>query len=235
MPRLRTNRAKVTPPWKEFHEVCIALAACAPEAPGRVLQGRDVSGDSDYSDVSRVHNWSLAEIENGNSGGEGLTFVPDTFLVAQGFVDPLGSPYQSVNGMGGLMFVGFQGNGDLYVYDLNPDDNDGVIFVGQYKTGGNETAGLEFDRSTGVMHIWHDENIDQLEIVTLASEVVGNGRKMATQVTYSGPDLTAEMASNIEGIAVVPVDACVDGRRRLWLLTDGGNCFALLMYEDFPC
>jgi hypothetical protein len=199
---------------------------------GGVLNQWDTS---DYSAVTRVHNWSLPEIENGNSGGEGLTFVPDEFLVAQGFVDPSGDVYQSVNGMGGLMFVGFQGNGDLYVYDLDPNDNDGVSFVGRYETGGNETAGLEFDRSTGVMHIWHDEDIDQLELVTLASEVSGSSRKMTTQVTYSGPDLTPEMASNIEGLAVVPVDACVDGRRRLWLLTDGGACFALMMYEDFPC
>ncbi len=190
---------------------------------------------SDFSAVERVHHWALPEIENGNGGGEGLTFVPDSFLTAQGFVDPTGLPYQSVNGMGGLMFVGFQGNGDLLVYDLDPNDNNGVTFVGRYKTGGNETAGLEFDRSTGVMHIWHDDDIDQLELISLASESSGNQRVMTTLVVYDGPDLTSEMSSNIEGIAVIPVDECVGGRRRLWLAVDEGTCFALMMYEDFPC
>jgi hypothetical protein len=190
---------------------------------------------SDYSDVERVRHWVIPEVANGNGGGEGLTFVPDSFLAAQGFVDEDGQLYQSVNGMGGLMFVGFQGNGDLFVYDLDPDSNDGVILVGSYKTGGGETAGLEFDRSTGVMHIWHDSDIDELELITLGSEVSGETRVMNTQVTYSGPALSLEMASNIEGVAVIPVSECVDGRRRLWLATDGGHCPALMMYVDFPC
>lgn len=201
-------------------------------AEGGVVNQWDTS---DFGDVTRVHHWELAEVRNGNGGGEGLTFVPDSFLAAEGFVDSDGAPYVSVNGMGGLMFVGFQGNGDLFAYDLDPNDDDGVFLVGRYKTGGDETAGLEFDRSTSVMHIWHDSSIDQLELIRLSSTVSGADRVMDTQVTYEGPDLTREMDDNIEGIAVIPVDACVDGRRRLWLATDGGHCFSLMMYEDFPC
>lgn len=49
----------------------------------------------------------------------------------------------------------------------------------------------------------------------LSSAVSGDDRFMDTQVTYDGPALTSEMDDNIEGIAVIPADECVDGRRKL--------------------
>ena len=46
-------------------------------------------------------------------GAEGLTFVPDSYLQAQGFTDQSGNPYTSTQGMGGLMLIGYQGGGHL--------------------------------------------------------------------------------------------------------------------------
>ena len=189
---------------------------------------------TDFSNPHQTGKWGpLPGL--GGAGAEGLTFVPDTFLTAQGFVDRDGDAYTSTKGMGGLMFVGHQAGGHLYVYDLNPLDNQDYVYVGKYSTGGAETAGLEFDRSTGVLYIWHDSSIDQLEVVSLASTATAGGRVMNTIATYAGPDLSLEMAQNMEGIALGPVDECVDGKRRFWMLTDGGGCFSLSLYEDFPC
>ena len=180
---------------------------------------------SNFSDVKQTHVWGpLPGI--GREGGEGLAFVPDMFLAAQGFVDANGVLYTSKKGMGGLMFVGHQSDGDLHVYDVNPDESNDYVYVGRYKTGGYESAGLEFDRSAGVLHIWHDSDIDELEIVSLSSSEAGGKRVMSTITTYSGPDLTLEMSSTLEGFALVPLDECVDGKRRAWLVTDGGDTVA---------
>lgn len=189
---------------------------------------------SDFNNVVQTRVWGpLPGL--GGEGGEGLAFVPDEFLAAQGFVDATGAPYTSVKGMGGLMFVAHQSGGYLHVYDLNPSDSEDFVYVGKYATGGHESAGLEFDRSAGVLHIWHDADIDELELVSLSSSPQGDVRVMDTITTYSGPELTLEMSSNLEGVALAPLAECVDGKRRLWLVTDGGDCIALVMFAEFPC
>ena len=94
-------------------------------------------------------------VYNGSAGSEGLAFVPDAGLAARGFVDGNGQPYTSRNGMGGLMFVAHQNGGALYVFDLNPVTN-AVTFVGRYLTSRTESSGLEFDRSTNHLFVWHN-------------------------------------------------------------------------------
>lgn|GEM_PF-1667048 len=181
-----------------------------------------------------VNQWIL-RAEIAGSGSEGLTFVPDEFLSAQGFVDASGTPYVSAGGMGGLFFVGHQSAGQLYVFDMNRTTG-GYTFVGEYQTGGDETAGLEFDRSTGQLFIWHDSSIDQIEVVRLSSTVAAGGRRMDTIVTYDGPELITLMSNNIEGIAVKPIEDCTAaGKRDLFLTIDGGRIWSLFLYSDFPC
>jgi len=180
-----------------------------------------------------VNQWIL-RAEIAGSGSEGLTFVPDEFLSAQGFVDASGTPYVSAGGMGGLFFVGHQDAGHLYVFDLNRT-TEGYVFVGEYQTGADETAGLEFDRSTGQLFIWHDASNDQIEVVRLSSTMTAGGRKMDTIVTYDGPELITFMSDNIEGIAVKPIEDCSAGRRDLFLTIDGGRIWSLFLYSDFPC
>ena len=179
--------------------------------------------------VEQSH-WDLSA-ELGGSGAEGMTFVPDAFLTAQGFVDQNGDPYVSTMGSGGLMFVGHQSQGELYVYDLNRADSTS-LFVGRYETGGDETAGLEFDRSTGQLMLWHDAGIDQLEIVSLSSTLQGNERKMDTIVTYDSPSPQNE---NLEGIAVQPIQDCVAGHRNLFMTIDDGGGMSLFLFSDYPC
>ncbi|RLB55830.1 MAG: hypothetical protein DRJ42_05080 [Deltaproteobacteria bacterium] len=181
-----------------------------------------------------MNQWIL-RAEIAGSGSEGLTFVPDEFLSAQGFVDASGTPYVSAGGMGGLFFVGHQSAGQLYVFDMNRTTG-GYTFVGEYQTGGDETAGLEFDRSTGQLFIWHDSSIDQIEVVRLSSTVAAGGRRMDTIVTYDGPELITLMSNNIEGIAVKPIEDCTAaGKRDLFLTIDGGRIWSLFLYSDFPC
>ena len=165
---------------------------------------------------------------DGGSGAEGITFVPDSALSAAGFVDQLGNPYTSTGGMGGLMFVGHQNGGAIFVFDLNRATQ-GFVFVGEYLTGQNDTSGLEFDRSTDLLYIWHDAGIDVLSVSDLSSTPVsGVVRQLNILRAYNGP-----AAQNNEGIAVYPAEECVAGERSFFMTIDDGDDEALRWYQQF--
>jgi hypothetical protein len=169
----------------------------------------------------------------GTLGAEGITFVPDEFLQAQGFVDQNGSPYTSTQGMGGIMLVAHQADGRLYAFDLNRGDGS-FVYVGSYLTEKIESCGLEFDRSTGRLYIWHGD-FNLLEVARLSSQPTGEGRKLDSQWIYQGPDDVVGFLNNYEGIAVVDKTDCSAGGRSFFLTNDGGNENALVRYAQFPC
>lgn len=171
---------------------------------------------------------------NGGSGAEGITFVPDEFLAEQGFVDGNGALYTSTEGMGGLMLVGHQAGGRIYAFDLNRDTGE-FIFVGEYLTDKLEVAGLEFDRSTGLLYIWHGIDNNYLEVTRLSSTESGDERKLDTVRVYNGYSPPLFGSGNQEGIAILPKDECTNGNRGLFITTDGGGYYSLLLFKQFPC
>ncbi|RLB49412.1 MAG: hypothetical protein DRI90_24565 [Deltaproteobacteria bacterium] len=170
----------------------------------------------------------------GGAGAEGITFVPDSYLLAQGFADANGAAYSSALGMGGVMLVGHQNGGKIYAFDLDRS-NSSFVFVGEYLTAADETAALEFDRSTGLLYIWHGENHNTLEVARLSSAVVGDDRKLDTVKTHGGPGTVLFGSANHEGIALTPGVPCPAGHRDLFMTTDGGGASSLLWYQQFPC
>lgn len=186
---------------------------------------------STYGVAVLLNDWDLSPYLplSGGYGAEGLTFVPDSALSTAGFVDPAGNPVTSSGGMGGLMFVGHQNGGSVYAFDLDRARN-AVRFVGEYRTGYSETAGLEFDRSTGMLYIWHDDVHDTLEKTTLRSTAVAGQsyRRFDIVASWNGPD-----HSNNEGIALMGVEDCANGRRGLFMTIDGGGYSSLRWYREF--
>jgi PKD repeat protein len=178
-----------------------------------------------YGVVSIVRNYDTSAYlpKSGGLGAEGITFVPDNWLVLAGFVDADGNPYTSQNGMGGLMFVGHQNGGRIYVFDLNANA-DTFTFVGAFKTGFTETAGLEFDRSTGLLYIWHGSAND-LEVTSLDSIVDGNERRLTQRGYFDLPG-----NANIEGLALPPA---IDNLDWLFLTRDDGGADALRWFDQF--
>ncbi len=156
---------------------------------------------STFGTVKENRNWDIRvqcpEV-GGSLGPEGLTFVPDEWLGRQGFRRPNGDLYTSTNGMGGLMFVGHQDGGYVHVFDLNRV-NSGYGYIGRYLTGRSETAGLEFDRVTGKLWIWHNTGANYAEVTELNSYVSGADRRFRQIIEYEGP-----RTGNLEGFAIVP-------------------------------
>lgn len=155
------------------------------------------------------HTWTITEAApNGNSGAEGLCFVPDEWLVRSGFVDGAGAAWtQSQGGLGGLMFLAHQNGGHLYAVDLSADGSNRFAgksyrVVGIYATGFSESSGLEIDRSIGRLYISHNIGGNRLEVSSLRSTPGGSGaatRTLDSLVVYDLPVL-----SNPEGFAIRP-------------------------------
>ena len=90
-----------------------------------------------------------------NLGIEAITWVPDSYLVANGFVDEsTGAAYNPVAYPGhgtGLFFVGIEGTGNIYGYALDHMTG-GFQRVATIASGNAGVMGLEFDRDVG--HLW---------------------------------------------------------------------------------
>ncbi len=185
---------------------------------------------SQYGVAVENQNWDIRaqcpEVDSA-SGPEGLAFIPDEYLRRQGFCDTNGTPCTSSNGMGGLMFVGYQYDGCVYAFDLDRG-NGQYGFVGRYKTGRAETADLEFDRATGRLFIWHNLDANYLEITELGSDPDGPDRRLRPLAEVAGP-----RAGNLEGFALVPSSSTNDAGG--CILTDDDNLDreAVMWYRQF--
>jgi len=161
-------------------------------------------------------------------GAEGLAFVPDFWLLNNGFRKANGDLYGGNSASGGLFFIAHQNGGQIYAFDLQPVTG-AVSFIGSYKTGWSESSGLEFDRSTGKLFIWHNIGTNYIEVTDLISTVSGTGRQIKKLVEFNGPK-----SGNLEGIAFTP--ACSD--KHWYFSTDDGNSngMALMWFRQFePC
>jgi hypothetical protein len=195
-----------------------------------IIEGIDTIREYDvsvYGSATVNNDWdiSLYLPSTGGNGPEGITFVPDASLLAGGFVDGSGSPYTSTNGMNGLMFVAHQYGGRIYVFDLNRSDGS-CIFVGEYSTAYGESAGLEFDRSTHRLYIWHGSTWNRLEIAELSSYISGSHRKLTEVIIYDEPHI-----GNLEGFARTQSD---EPDSWVFLTIDDGGSDSLDWYHPDP-
>ena len=161
-------------------------------------------------------------------GAEGLAFVPDFWLQNNGFRKANGDLYGGNSASGGLFFIAHQNGGQIYAFDLQPVTA-AVTYIGGYKTARIESSGLEFDRSTGKLFIWHNIGTNYIEVTDLTSNVSGTGRQINKLVEFNGPK-----GGNLEGIAFTP--ACSD--KHWYFSTDDGNSngMALMWFRQFdPC
>ncbi len=213
-------------------------------------------------DEQRIQEWDLSTYGNkvlkkqwdlsadlpivSAESGEGITFVPDNFLTQVGFVDQNGLPYQSSQGMGGLMFVGREdGGGGLFAFDLDRDTQS-YVFVGEYRifrfddpiaypTPFYEASGLEFDRSSGLLYVWHGPGAPEEVALTVhdlrSTAVAGQSYRLLNTVqAFDGPSV-----QNYESFAVLSNADCVAGDRSSFSTIDDGGATSLLLYSNFPC
>lgn len=208
------------------------------EDNGRIARVVDIDGTPTVARVWNLlipNNGHALPPENGGAGPEGMEFVPDADLLAAGFRFPDGSAFTgSIKGMGGLMFVGHQIGGALHVFDVNPGLSEDFVNHGAFLTSAGEIAGLHFDRTSGLMYVWHNSgDVNSLEISKLSSN--GSVGTIDTLERYD----SAMPTGNLEGVAVAGLTACgrfgsADSERAFFLTGDGGSP-NLLQFDAFPC
>ncbi|SDY08506.1 Lamin Tail Domain [Amycolatopsis xylanica] len=152
-----------------------------------------------------------------NSGLEGISWIPDTFLTAHGFRDEhTNAAYNpgSYPGRGsGLYFAGLEANGTVYAYALTQSGG-GFTRVATISTGFAAVMDLEFDAATG--HLWAACD-DTCHGRTATLDIDAQGRFAATAV-YERPSGMPDY--NNEGFAISP--SCVAGSKQV-LWADDGN------------
>jgi hypothetical protein len=125
-----------------------------------------------------TNDWNLTgelPVVGANLGIEAVTWLPDSFLVAMGFLDETANktyaPADYPNHGMGLFFVGVEGNGIIYVYALDHVTN-GVRRIASFASGNPGVMALEFDRETGYLWSTCDDSCGNkagiLEIETTA-------------------------------------------------------------------
>ncbi len=189
---------------------------------------RKFTHNANFGNMTEAKHWNLlaspSPMENtGNTGPEGIVFIPDSALSAAGFVSQqTGNLYTSVKGMGGLMFVAHQDEGYIWVFDVNPNVNNDFAYVGKYRTNRLESCDLAFDRSTGLLYILHNIDANYLEVTDLTSVITsGTTRKFVTENEYFLGNPT-DGNINIEGFAITP--KCPEtGPATAWLCRDVEN------------
>jgi hypothetical protein len=170
---------------------------------------RKYTFNSNFTGVTKLNSWNLLAspspmTNTDNTGPEGITFVPDSYLQKIGFVSSAtGAVYTSKKGMGGLLFLAHQNGGYVWVYDVNPNVNNDFLYVGKYKTNRSESCDLAFDNSTGLLYILHNTDGNTLEVTDLKTTLSGETYTLSKLKEYSIPNPSSG-SDNIEGFAISP-------------------------------
>ncbi len=150
--------------------------------------------------------WNLAADFPGlgaNAGLEGITWIPDSWLVARGFVDErTGRAYAPGDYRGhgqGVFFVGVEGTAAAYAYALMDDGS--FARIATIDTDFALVAELEFDRDR--LWVVCDEACDGRS----ATYEIDETGAFAPRAVYARPAEAANVAN--EGFAIA--SACVDG------------------------
>ena len=199
---------------------------------------RKFTHTANFSTVTLSKQWNLLASpspmqDTGNTGPEGIAFVPDANLSAIGFTSPLsGLPYTSQKGAGGLFFVAHQSGGYIWVFDINPNVSNDFAYVGKIKTNRSESCDLAFDRTTGLLYILHNVGVNFIEVSDLATYINTTQNEpqlhMVNEYFVSSPTVGNK---NIEGLAITP-KCTTNGVASLWLCRDVESGDALAAQQD---
>ncbi|MFC8256900.1 lamin tail domain-containing protein [Streptomyces sp. NPDC057291] len=200
------------------------------------------------STLTPVHQWDMTsqfpqlntgDKDDANLGFEGVGYVPDSWLTANGWVDPLtGAAYNPANYPlhgSGLFFAGLEYDGTLHVYGLNSDGT--FTTFGTIATGKASVMDVTFDAGTQRLIATCDNTCGE----THTFMKVNASGAIVPDVTYTNPAVMP--TENLEGFAIAPTSTCVNGlREAVWSddgiygFGSGSSSYGHALYSGtFPC
>lgn len=168
-----------------------------------------------------------------NLGAEAITWVPDSLLVAQGFVDETtGHAYDPTahpNHGNGLFFVGLEANGTIYAYALDQAGG-GFTRIATIASGLPAVMDLELDRDLNDLWAVCDNTCNGQHTVLRINPTTGH---FAVAFTFERP---ADMPNyNNEGFAIAPATECTNDRKPVYWADDGEDFGHAIRRGDIPC
>lgn len=192
--------------------------------------------------ITPTAEWNLTgqiPAAGANLGLEGVTWVPDSFLTSNGFIDqsisatydPADYPLHGT----GLYVVAVEATGDLHAFAL---DSDGTTAhkIATIDSGFEHLADVSYDAERGRLWAVTDDTHDgKTSLLKL------DAGSFVVDVAYDRP---VEMPNiNNEGLAIAPQSRCVDGKKEVLWSDDGDtggnsvrrgtiNCTVLSVTQD---
>lgn len=166
-----------------------------------------------------------------NLGLEAITWIPDTYLVANNFADVhTGGVYTPANYPGhgdGLFFVGVEGSGMVYAYAL---DLDGTTYtrIASFSSGFPAVMELQWDRDLSQLWAVCDNTCNGRHNVMRVS-----GGAFTVAATYQRPAGMPDI--NNEGFAIAAATECVANLKPVVWADDGETGGVALRSGSIPC
>ena len=184
--------------------------------------------------LTAVREWNLTSdlpTTGANLGLEGITFVPDAFLTANGFFDESKgrayTPSDYPNHDGGLFFVGVEANGMVYAYAL---DHVAGSFTRVASFAGGFSAAMEvtFDAELGQLWVVCDNTCQGRTAVHRIDTQAGSPTQGRFVITDRFDRPTGMPNTNNEGFTFAPLSSCTNGTRAvIWADDNQLGGFAL--------
>jgi hypothetical protein len=214
--------------------------------------------DNDQSSVSRLsvlrfdvsapgtelvatHEWNLTTefaAVGPNLGLEAIAWVPDAFLLANGFYDDhAGHAYDPASYAGhgsGVFFVALEGGGSLYAYAL--DHATGAAQrVATVASGMPAVMAVSFDRDVGYLWTHCDEACGNRSTALAVDTSVGSA-SLGRFIVRGELERPTTLGNNgHEGMAFASESTCVGGVKNVFFADDGQTGGHALRTGTVPC
>jgi hypothetical protein len=174
-----------------------------------------------------------------NLGLEAITWVPDSYLIANAFRTNTGALYGPTsypNHGAGLFFVGVEGSGSIHAYALNLADGSSFTRIATFNStladsrGFNSVMDLQFDNETSELWAVCDDGCSGRSAVFRIDQSTGVFTRRAL---HERP--TTMPNTNNEGFTFAPTSECSGGVRPAFWADDNNINGNSLRQGSLPC
>jgi hypothetical protein len=187
----------------------------------------DVSGASATLTATREWNFAanIPAVTDSNGGLEAIAWIPDSELVAKGFIDEATglayNPATYANHGNGLFFVGVEQTGQILAYALDLTNGATFTRVATIATRFPSVMDLEYEPETKMLWAACDDTCNGRTIrLDIAQSGVNDGKFQITD-TFERPAGAANL--NNEGFAIAPQAECVNGLKPTFYADDSST------------
>lgn len=186
--------------------------------------------------LSATMEWNLtADLPpvGANLGLEGITWIPDSYLVGKSFFDERGlhtyNPAEYANHGTGLFFVGLEGTGRIYAYALDQAGG-GFTRVATISSTFPSIMELQFDRDLSELWAVCDNTCNGQHALLRIDPATG---KFGVVFKFDRP---AGMPNyNNEGFAIAPATECISDRKPVFWADDAEDLGVAIRSGTIPC